>query len=133
MTGYVYEETNGWVTFTVEYRGKHVDDIISELNPGLLVYYVYLEDHMWIFKIYNKNELVFDYEADWAGEGLVIEKKLFDLEVLEELVIQQGNSIDDLEQIFDFKDEEINYENPPAYLIAQKLGLANFLGFLLII
>jgi hypothetical protein len=126
MTGYVYGEQNGWVTFVVEYRGKNVDEVISELNPGILVYYVYLEDHMWTLKIYNKDELVFDFEANWAGEGLVIEKNLFDLEFLEELVISQGNSIVGLEQIFDFKDSNINYENPPAYLIAQRLGLANY-------
>ena len=126
MSGYVFGEENGWVTFAVEYRGKHADEIISELNPGLLVHYVYLEDHMWALKIYNKDELVFDYEADWAGEGLVIEKRLFDLEFLDELVMQQGNSTDDLEQIFDFKDSKISYDNPPAYLIARKLGLSNY-------
>ncbi|MCQ6563520.1 hypothetical protein [Paenibacillus mendelii] len=126
MTGYVYGEKQGWVTFVVDYRGANVDEIISELNPGILVHYVYLEDHMWTLKIYNKDELVFDYEADWAGEDLVIEKKLFDLEFLEELVLQQGNSIVGLEQIFDFKDSKINFENQPAYLIAQRMGLTNY-------
>ncbi|MDF2658405.1 MAG: hypothetical protein K0Q94_1196 [Paenibacillus sp.] len=126
MTGYVYGEENGWVTFVVEHRGKHADKIISKLNPGILVHHVYLEDHMWALKVYKKDELMFDYEADWAGEGLVIEKRLFDLEFLDELVMQQGNSTDGLEQIFDFKDSKISYDNPPAYLIAKKLGLSNF-------
>lgn len=126
MSGYVYSEKNGWVTFVVEDRGKNVDEKLSELNPGILIYYVYLEDHMWILKIYNKDELVFDYEADWAGESLVIKKRLFDLEILHELIMQQGNSTEDIEQIFDFKSNEINYENPPPYLIAKRLGLENF-------
>ncbi|MBB3112861.1 hypothetical protein FHS18_004963 [Paenibacillus phyllosphaerae] len=126
MSGYVCSERNGWVTFVVDYRGRDVDKILSEFNPGLLVYYVYLEDHMWIFKIYNKDELVFDYEANWAGESLLIEKRLFDLDLLQEMIRLQGNLTDDLEQVFDFTDNKISNENPPAYLIAQKLGLDHY-------
>ncbi|MFD2702631.1 hypothetical protein ACFSVM_19445 [Paenibacillus shunpengii] len=40
--------------------------------------------------------------------------------------MQQSNSIDDIEGIFDFKDNKINLANPPAYLIAQKIGLTNY-------
>ncbi|MCZ8522327.1 MULTISPECIES: hypothetical protein [Paenibacillus] len=126
VTGYVYEEHNGWVTFAAEYKGRHIDELLSEYNPGILVHYVYLEDHMWTLTIYNKDELVFHYKADWAGSALLIEKDLFDLEFLEELVLQQGNSTSGLEPIFDFKDSPINAENPPAYLIAQRLGLSHF-------
>ncbi|MFD2702630.1 hypothetical protein ACFSVM_19440 [Paenibacillus shunpengii] len=64
LPGYVYGENNGWVTFVVDYRVKHLDDKISEFNPGILLHNVFLEDHMWEFKIYNKDELVFDYAAD---------------------------------------------------------------------
>ncbi|MBH5320306.1 hypothetical protein I6N90_21170 [Paenibacillus sp. GSMTC-2017] len=124
--GYVYPEVKGWVSFVVENRRGNADEIISQSNPSILVHYVFFEDHMWTLKIYNKDELVFDYEADWAGEGLVIEKRLFDLEILSELIMQEGNRVDDLEQIFDFKDDKIDYDNPPAYLIAQRLGLQNF-------
>lgn len=126
MPGYVFGENNGWVTFVVEYRGGNVDEIISEFNPGILLYYVYLEDHMWEIKIYNKDEIVFDYAADWAGDTLVIEKRLFDLDLINELVVQQGNSTEHIEEIFDFRDNKIDYSNPPAYLIAQKLGLTHY-------
>ncbi|WP_214607665.1 hypothetical protein, partial [Mycobacterium tuberculosis] len=84
IPGYVFRENNGWVTFVVDYRGGNVDEIISEFNPGILLYYVYLEDHMWEIKIYNKDEIVFDYAADWAGDTLVIEKRLFDLDLINE-------------------------------------------------
>ncbi|BFT72382.1 hypothetical protein [Paenibacillus sp. P36] len=126
MTGYIFSEKNGWISFVVDHRGKNTNDVLSDSNPSILVHYVYLEDHMWSLRVYNKDELVFDYKADWAGEGLVIEKDLFNLEHLENLILEQGNSISDLEQIFDFKDSKINYENPPSYLIAQRIGLTNY-------
>ncbi|MDD9271782.1 hypothetical protein ACFPES_32610 [Paenibacillus sp. GCM10023248] len=126
MSGYVFGEQNGWVSFVIDYRGRNANDVLSESNPSLFIHYVYLEDHMWSLKIYEKDELVFDYKADWAGESLVIEKDLFNLPYLENLILAQGNPIGDLEQIFDFKDSKLSYENPPAYLIAQRIGLTHY-------
>lgn len=57
-------------------------------NPGLLLYYVFAEDHEWELKIFNKDELVFDYKCEWTDE-FRIEKNRSDIELIRELVIQQ--------------------------------------------
>ncbi|MBP1994129.1 hypothetical protein [Paenibacillus eucommiae] len=125
VKGYMYEEKNGWVTFVVAERSGNIEDALRESNPGVLIHYIYMEDHMWELKIFNNDELVFDYVAEWTDE-LVIEKNIFDLDMLGELIRQQGNSVEDLELLFDLKDGNLNYEEPPAYVIAQKLGLTYF-------
>ncbi|WP_166242663.1 hypothetical protein [Paenibacillus turpanensis] len=124
-TGFVFPETNGWVTFLADGPAFHMEDSIISYNPGILIHYTYMEDHGWSLQIYSKDDLVFDYKCDWTDE-LVIEKGEFDLDLLRELIIRQGNSAEGLEAIFELDESSYHFEAPPAYVIAQKLGLGYY-------
>ncbi|GBG07620.1 hypothetical protein PAT3040_02176 [Paenibacillus agaridevorans] len=47
--GYVFEETNGWVTFLIDGPAFNINESVLLCNPGLLVHYNYAEDHGWEF------------------------------------------------------------------------------------
>jgi hypothetical protein len=125
--GFVFEPVNGWVTFVVANSEFSVDEAVTEQTAGLLVHYVYAEDHGWELIIYNKNELVFDYKCLWEEE-LVIEADIFELDVIRELTLQQGNSAEDMESLFKFSDENelFAFEEHPAHQIADRLGIVHY-------
>lgn len=121
--GYVFEETNGWVSFVIKGLAFDIDDSLISCNPGIIVHYIYAEDHGWELRIFNKDDLVFEYKCDWTDE-IHIEKELFDIDLIKELVIAQGNSVKDLESLFDITDYD--FEEPAAYEFAEKIGLTNY-------
>jgi hypothetical protein len=121
--GYVFEETNGWVTFLIDGPAFNINESVLLCNPGLLVHYIYAEDHGWEFRVFNKDEMIFEYKCDWTDE-ITIEKELFDVSIIKELIASQGNSIRDVEELFDLND--FDFEEPPAYVLATKLGLVHF-------
>lgn len=121
--GYVFGETNGWVTFLIEGPAFDINDSVIECNPGLIVHYIFAEDHGWELRVFSKDELVFEYKCDWTDE-ILIEKEQFDISIIKEIIADQGNSIDNVDEIFDLSD--LDFENPPAYRLANKLGLVNY-------
>lgn len=125
--GYVFEPTNGWVTFVIADGDFSVDEVVMEQNTGTLVHYVYAEDHGWELLVYIKNKLVFDYNCAWEDE-LIIKAGRLDLNVIQNLIAEQGNAADNLESIFGIEDIEelFSLETPPAYMIADRLGIMHY-------
>lgn len=124
--GYVYEESNGWVTFVFDGSQFEADESIVSCNPGVLVHYIYAEDHGWELKIFKKEELVFDFKCEWTDE-IYTEKKLYDIDVIKELIADQGTSVDDIESIFINEHEEAIFGvTPPAHQFAFLIGLVHF-------
>ncbi|MDQ6420580.1 hypothetical protein RB620_14210 [Paenibacillus sp. LHD-117] len=122
-TGFVFEETNGWVTFLIEGPAFDISESVISCNPGMLVHYSHAEDHGWELRIFNKDEIVFDYTCDWTDD-IQIRKELFDLDLIKELVINQGNSTADLEGLFDLKD--FDFDQSPAFAFAELIGLVHY-------
>lgn len=125
--GFVFEPVNGWTSFVVEGAEFSADEAIVSQNIGLLVHYVYAEDHGWTLTIFNKRLLVFDYRCHWEDE-LVIEADVLDLSLLRELIAEQGQEEVGLVALFHPDNAEALFETdpPPAYQIAERLALPHF-------
>ncbi|MBD3917296.1 hypothetical protein H8B09_00900 [Paenibacillus sp. PR3] len=143
--GFVFEKANQWTTFVILGDQFVPSDAITESNQGLLVHYVYAEDHGWNMSIFKQSELVFKFDCSWDNMedfGLTEEElaemydsgqlrapadEIFDLKVVRKLVEEAGNEAADLESLFT-KDEEVIFamETPSAYQIAEKLGISNY-------
>lgn len=123
--GYVFPEKNGWVTFILKGQDFEIDEKIISLNPGVLIHYIYAEDHGWDLRIFNKTKIEFEFSCNWTEE-IHIEKCHFDLTLLNELIVSQGNTTDGIESLFDVNEDIFELEEPPAYVIAQKLGLVYY-------
>lgn len=52
--GYIFEETNGWVTFLIEGPAFDINEAVIECNPGTMVHYIYAEDHGWELRVFKK-------------------------------------------------------------------------------
>lgn len=102
--GFVFNETNGWVTFLIKGQVFGISESVIQCNPGLLVHYTYAEDHGWEFRVFEKNK--------------------FDLDVIKEMIASQGNESSDIEVIFEM--DEFDYEHSPAYQLAEKIGLVHY-------
>ncbi|MCM3627415.1 hypothetical protein M3194_08560 [Paenibacillus glycanilyticus] len=124
--GYVFEPVNGWVAFTIKDANFNLDEEVMKQNMGLLVHYVYCEDHEWSLSVVDKQEIVFEYNCDW-NEDILIQPEQFDSTILHRLPTQPKPEIDldsllfitDLDQIFDA-------EASPAHQIADYIGLTHY-------
>ncbi len=123
--GYVFPAQNGWVTFVVEGSAFDIDESVISQNPGILVHYIFAEDHGWELRVFRKDDLIFEYACGWTDE-IQIEKSVFNIDVLTELIMEQGNSAEGIESLFDVGEETFNMEQPPAYTVAEKLGLTYY-------
>lgn len=125
--GYVFKESNGWVTFVIKGSEFNPDPAIVINNMGILLHYVYAEDHGWAAKIFKGNELVFDYSCEW-DEDFLVQKNIFNIEIIKELFKNQSINIDEFERCFEIDSEEelFDLENPPAYQFAENIGLVHF-------
>lgn len=125
--GYVFESKEGWVTFVTSDADFSADEVIVANNQGILLHYVYAEDHGWELLIFNKQEMVSGYSCSW-GEEFEIQMEQFDLGVVEGLVLEQGKPAGDLESLFQVADvEELFSLDPhPAYQVADLLGLSHY-------
>lgn len=122
-TGYVFAETNGWVSFLIEGANFSVNPEVIKQNPGLLVHYIFAEDHGFEFRVYRKEEAVLEFVCDWNDE-VEIEDNELDLGVIRELVLLQGNSISGIEQLFEA--ESMFSDITPAYELAERIGLVHY-------
>ncbi|WP_141504672.1 hypothetical protein [Paenibacillus luteus] len=125
--GYVFEPTNGWVTFVVADGDFSADEEVTKQNRGTLVHYVYAEDHGWELLVYHSNQIVFDFNCAWEDD-LVIKAEKLDVNVIAKLILEQGNAVENFESIFEIKDIEELFalETPPAFLIADLLGIIHY-------
>lgn len=123
--GYVCPEKNGWVTFVLKGQDFEIDENIISLNPGVLIHYIYAEDHGWELRIFNKSKIEFEFSCNWTEE-IHIEKSHFNLTLLNELIVSQGNTTDGIESLFEVNEDIFELEEPPAYVVAQKLGLVYY-------
>ncbi|WP_424767592.1 hypothetical protein [Paenibacillus sp. sgz302251] len=89
------------------------------------MHYIFAVDHGWELRIFNKDELVFEYKCDWTDD-IQIEKNLYDIALIRQLITEQGNSAEDIESLFDLNEDVFTSEEPPAHTMAQKLGLVNY-------
>ncbi len=124
LSGHVLPQHNGWVSFVVkESQFEPIDKLISS-NQGQLIHYIYAEDHGWEISIYFDSKRVFNYRCDWEDEISVDDNGL-SMDLIKELSMQEVSD-EQLGEIFYPNDFDGIFDNPPAYKIAEILGLKHY-------
>lgn len=122
--GYVFEEENGWVTFVADGSSFQSDPQLISLNPGLLIHYIYAEDHGWELGVYKRDQRVFEYKCDWSDGEIVVESSGFEAAMFAEFV--DAPALEELEALFlNEHPDEIFQEEPAAYRCAYFIGLVH--------
>ncbi|MCD1259906.1 hypothetical protein B5M42_013800 [Paenibacillus athensensis] len=124
--GYVLPPENGWVTFVVKDSQFEPLPAIVNHNPGMLLHYVYAEDHGYSVRLFDKSEEISQYFCDWDDE-IRIRDDRFDLQPF----FKNGLLVEDseLEGLFSPASMDELFHHEPYYRIAQLLGLPYYEWF----
>ena len=68
LVGFVYPQTNGWVTFVAENGVFQPDQRIVAAANHPLLHYASAEDHGWSFALFSAGKPVSSYESEWSQE-----------------------------------------------------------------
>lgn len=124
LSGYVLPQHSGWVSLVLkESQFEPIDNLISS-SQGQLIHYIYAEDHRWEISIYLDSKQVLNYRCDWEDE-MSIDDKGLRMDLVKELSTQEVSD-EQLDEIFYPKDLDDIFDNPPAYRIAEILGLKHY-------
>src|SRR5688572_20278635 len=83
--GFVYESTNGWVTFLPEKGNFEPDQQVVAAATLPLLHYVSAEDHGWSFTLYNGAKVVSAYRCDW-DDTITVGDSNYSRAALEQLI-----------------------------------------------
>ncbi|QHW31680.1 hypothetical protein GZH47_13065 [Paenibacillus rhizovicinus] len=130
LSGYVFPARNNWVTLLpsggiFEYN----EDLIAK-NGGILLHYVYAEDHGWSFTLYERTSQIAHYSCYWEEE-IVHDRSELNLDAMMGLLngtVERDKPIEtgDLNHLFACEDFEELFEMTPAYRLAERLGIVHY-------
>lgn len=122
----MFPALDGWVALVAEGDSFKPNDSLVAANDGLLVRWVFAEDHGWAFDVFRSEKRVLKYECPWEEEveveGTISHLALqtaFDME-LPALSGECGVAVfypKNIEELLDLK---------PAYAFAKAIGLSNY-------
>lgn len=90
LKGFVFPETNGWITLVAEGSKLTPNNKLIEANNGNLIHFVNAEDYGLYFSIYNSNKRICHYECTWL-EDIAINDNNLDLDILIDFI--ENNNI----------------------------------------
>lgn len=120
--GFVFAESNGWVTLVAEGESFMPNESLISANTGILLHFINAEDHGWGFTIYNGNRQISGYECFWE-EDLTIDDSELDIKVIGKIIECGDEKIKDIKDILYVQDIEEAAEKNVAESFAKLIGL----------
>lgn len=124
LTGAVFSAGRGWVTVVVESELFEAVDQMVGANQGILLHYLYAEDHCWQFEVFEAGNAICQYNCAWI-EDLDIYDSETDTSVLAGLLVEDSSE-QALEDILHPADLDAIIDEPPAYRFAEAIGLQHY-------
>jgi len=124
LTGAVFCPVRGWVTIVPESELYEAVRPIVGVNQGLLLHYLYAEDHGWQFELYKEEKNICQYECGWDPEFAINDEKVDRVELLPLLI--KADRGEDLENILHPSGLDAIITDPPAYRFARLIGLEHY-------
>lgn len=124
--GYVYQPTNGWVTFLADEGLFEPDERIVAAATQPLLHFVSAEDHGWSFAFYDSVDKVCGYRCDWDND-VRIDDSCYSRAVLQRFVPSvRLPLLDDFESRMHPQDFDELFVVEPSKLFAQAVGLEHY-------
>jgi len=124
LTGAVFSPVRGWVTVVPESELYEAVDQMVASNKGLLLYYLYAEDHGWQFELYKSNSVICQYECGWESELVINDSNLNQAVLVSVLIDKSREQV--LEDILHPSELNDVIMDPPAYRFANLIGLEHY-------
>jgi hypothetical protein len=126
LAGYVFPALDGWVTFVAEGEPFKLNERLVAANEGVLVRWVFADDHGWAFDVVKARKPILRYECSWEEE-IEVDGKISHAALqqalgmeLPRLAGEAGATVlypESIEQLLEVK---------PAYSFAKAIGLTNY-------
>ncbi len=124
LTGAIFSPVRGWVTIVPETEMYEAVDKMVAANRGLLLHYLYAEDHGWQFALYRDNNVICKYECGWDTELAINDSDLNQAEIVSLLTYKTCE--EELESILHPENLDAIITDPPAYRFANRIGLEHY-------
>jgi len=126
LAGYVFPALDGWVTFVAEGEPFKLNERLVAANEGVLVRWVFADDHGWAFDVVKARKPILRYECSWEEE-IEVDGKISHAALQQALGMElpglageAGVTVlypESIEQLLEVK---------PAYSFAKAIGLTNY-------
>jgi hypothetical protein len=126
LAGYVFPALDGWVTFVAEGEPFELSQRLVAANEGVLLHWVFADDHGWSFDVIKTKKPILRYRCSWE-EDIDVEGKVSHAELQKALGMELPGLAGEvgvnmlypqsLDQLLDLK---------PAYSFAKAIGLTNY-------
>ena len=123
--GYVFNESDGWVSFVVEGDAFIPNQSLISSNEGILFHFINAEDHGWEFTIYDKDKQISHYSCFWE-EDISIDSSALNIEVISEILQWENEKTKDIKDILFVQDINEAFEKNVASSFAELMGLKNY-------
>ncbi|AZZ92635.1 hypothetical protein EUZ85_18650 [Hahella sp. KA22] len=124
VRGIVFDESNNWVTILPEGDLNSQKDNVAANYNGMVLHYMFAEDHAWVVNLFSNGVLISAYVCAWDPE-LYIEKDKLDVQRFVDLLIDQGDR-EKLIQLFCLDTLDDIFSEMPAYKLADLLGIEHY-------
>lgn len=124
LTGAVFSPVQGWVTIVPESELFEAVEQMVAANQGLLLHYLYAEDHGWQFGLYKKSKAICQYECGWDPEFAIDDSGVNLTELLP--LLTEGSHEEYLNEIMHPSGIDSIINDPPAYKFANLVGLEHY-------
>jgi hypothetical protein len=124
LPGAVFSPVRGWVTVVPESEMCEAVDQMVTSNQGLLLHYLYAEDHDWQFALYKDNSVLCQYECVWDPEFAINDSDINQAMLVSLLIEKSREKV--LENILYPQDLNAVMTDPPAYRFANLVGLEHY-------
>ena len=126
LAGFIFPALDGWVSFVASGEPFRPNTNLIRANEGVLLRWVYGEDHGWEFGLYKAKKLVCNYSCSWE-EDIAVDGKVNHAQLEQEL----GYPLPALQGeaglgVFYPQSLERLFEVKPAYAFASAIGLSNY-------
>jgi hypothetical protein len=126
LDGYVFPAENGWVTILADGPMFEPNDQLIDNNVGVLLHYMYAEDHGWSVEVYQGLDLVTQHECEWDPRLNVVHK--LDADAADRVLGSSLSSVgaERLRMMLDPTNIDEVFELEPARAFAEAVGLTHF-------
>jgi hypothetical protein len=124
LGGAVFSAVRGWVTVVPEGELCEAVDQMVGANQGILLHYLYAEDHGWQFELYENSSAICRYQCGWDPRFAIDDSEMNQSVVVPLLV--EGSRERALEDILHPADVEAVIMEAPAYRFANAVGLEHY-------
>jgi hypothetical protein len=124
--GYVFEPTNGWVTFLAEENEFEPDEQVVAAAKHPLLHYVCAQDHGCGFTLFDGTNIVCAYRCDWEYDVTVDDSRYSHPALMKLVPTADSELLNNFERWSPPEDPDEPLEEEPSKLFAQAIGLEHY-------